>query len=79
MFMAQVRLTSGMHLVGVADSTLPARSQLKTAGWPDAAYAAASLADAHEPDHAATDNAQALIADPRHHRGDRPGADRSRA
>ena len=67
MFMAQVRLTSGMHLVGVADLDVArARSQLKTAGWPDAAYAAASLADAHKNRTTlATDNAQALIADPR--------------
>ncbi|HET9175587.1 MAG TPA: flagellar biosynthesis protein FlgA, partial [Pseudolabrys sp.] len=46
MFMAQARLTSGMHLVGVADLDVArARSQLKSAGWPDEAYAAASLDD----------------------------------
>jgi predicted homoserine dehydrogenase-like protein len=67
MFTTQVRLTRGMHLVGVADLDVArARSQLKTANWPDAAYAAASLADAHKNRTTlVTDNAQALIADPR--------------
>ena len=49
MFLSQARLTPGMHVVGVADLDVArARSQLKTAGWPDAHYAAASLADAHK-------------------------------
>ena len=49
MFLAQARLTQGMHVVGVADLDVArARSQLKTAGWPDEAYAAGSLADAHK-------------------------------
>lgn len=49
MFMAQARLTRGMHLVGVADLDVGrARSQLRTAGWPDELYAATSLADAHK-------------------------------
>src|SRR5262249_40850765 len=66
MFMAQARLTQGMHLVGVADlDTARARSQLKTAGWPDDAYDASSLADAHKKRTTfVTDNAEALIADP---------------
>ncbi len=47
MFMSQVRLTRGMHLVGLADLDVArARSQLKTAGWKEAAYAATSLGDA---------------------------------
>ena len=38
MFLSQARLTRGMHVVGVADLDVArARSQLKTAGWPDAA------------------------------------------
>ena len=66
MFMAQARLTQGMHLVGVADLDVGrARSQLKTAGWPDEMYAATSLADAHKKRSTlVTDNADALISDP---------------
>ena len=49
MFLSQARLTRGLHVAGVADLDVArARSQLKTAGWPDAAYAAASLDDAHK-------------------------------
>jgi predicted homoserine dehydrogenase-like protein len=67
MFMAQARLTSGMHLVGVADLDVArARSQLKSAGWPDEACAAASLDDAlKKRTTLVSDNARALIADPR--------------
>ena len=67
MFMAQARLTRGMHLVGVADLDVArARSQLRNAGWPDEVYAAGSLADAHQKRTTfVTDNADALIADPR--------------
>ena len=67
MFLSQARLTQGMHVVGVADLDVArARSQLKTAGWPAEAYAAASLADAHKKRATlVTDNAEALIADPR--------------
>ena len=67
MFMAQARLTQGMHLVGVADLDVArARSQLKSAGWPDDAYAASSLTDAHKKRSTfVTDNAEALISDPR--------------
>ena len=66
MFMAQARLTQGMHLVGVADLDVGrARSQLKTAGWPDEMYAATSLAGAHKKRSTlVTDNADALISDP---------------
>jgi predicted homoserine dehydrogenase-like protein len=67
MFLSQARLTQGMHIAGVADlDTARARSQLKTAGWPDSQYAAASLADAHKKRATfITDDAMALIADPR--------------
>ena len=67
MFMAQARLTQGLHLAGVADlDVVRARSQLKAAGWPDAAYAAGSLADAHKKRATfVTDSAETLIADPR--------------
>ena len=67
MFAAQARLTQGMHLAGVADLDVArAHSQLKTAGWPAAAYAAASLDDAHKTRATfVTDSAEALIADPR--------------
>src|SRR3972149_970663 len=67
MFLSQARLTQGMHIVGVADlDGARAHSQLKTAGWPAEAYAAASLADAHKKRATlVTDSAEALIADPR--------------
>ncbi|HEX5213736.1 MAG TPA: Gfo/Idh/MocA family oxidoreductase [Pseudolabrys sp.] len=67
MFLSQARLTRGLHVAGVADLDVArARGQLKTAGWPDAQYAAKSLDDAHG---ARTtfiiDGAESLIADPR--------------
>ncbi|HEY6858922.1 MAG TPA: SAF domain-containing protein [Pseudolabrys sp.] len=67
MFMTQARLTQGMHLVGVADLDVArASSQLKSAGWPNYAYAASSLDDAHKNRSTfVTDNAEALISDPR--------------
>ena len=67
MFMAQARLTRGMHLVGIADlEIVRARSQLRNAGWPDQAFSAGSLADAHNKRATfVTDDAGALIADPR--------------
>src|SRR5260370_31195201 len=44
MFLAQVRRTPGMHLVGVADLNVGrARDQRAPAGWDAEAYAAASL------------------------------------
>jgi predicted homoserine dehydrogenase-like protein len=47
MFLTQVYRTQGMHLVGLADLNVErARSQLKTAGWDEAAYSASSLGDA---------------------------------
>jgi predicted homoserine dehydrogenase-like protein len=47
MFLAQARLTAGMHIVGVADLNVTrAKDQLKTAGWEAGRYAAATLGDA---------------------------------
>ena len=47
MFLAQARLTRGLHVVAVADLNVErARSQLATAGWPAEQFAAASLGDA---------------------------------
>lgn len=67
MFLSQARLTQGMHVVAVADLDVGrARSQLKTAGWPDESYAAPSLADAYKKRTTfVTDDAEAVIADPR--------------
>jgi len=67
MFLSQARLTQGLHVVGVADLDVArARSQLATAGWPAALYGASSLADAHRKRATlVTDDALALIADPR--------------
>ncbi|MFZ0847276.1 MAG: Gfo/Idh/MocA family oxidoreductase, partial [Pseudolabrys sp.] len=67
MFLAQARLTTGMHVVGVADlDAARARGQLKIAGWPAEAYAADSLAQAHKRRATfVTADAEALIADPR--------------
>ena len=67
MFLSQARLTRGMHVAGVADLDVArARSQLKTAGWPDGAYAAKSLDDAHKArTTVVTDSAESLITDPR--------------
>ena len=66
MFLSQARLTRGMHVMGVADINVArARSQLKTAGWPDESYGAGSLADAHKKGTTfVTDNAETLIANP---------------
>jgi predicted homoserine dehydrogenase-like protein len=49
MFLAQARLTRGLHVVAVADLNVErARNQLQAAGWPPAQYSAASLADARK-------------------------------
>src|SRR5205814_4070122 len=48
MFLAQARLTRGMHVVAVADLDVErARNQLRSAGWEDEAISAPSLAAAH--------------------------------
>jgi predicted homoserine dehydrogenase-like protein len=67
MFLTQVARTRGMHLVAVVDLDVSrARSQLKTAGWEDNRYSAASLDDAMKRAGTwVTDNAAAAIADPR--------------
>jgi predicted homoserine dehydrogenase-like protein len=67
MFLAQAWLTKGLHVVAVADLAVDrARSQVKTAGWPEATYAAASLDEAHRKRATfITDDAMAMIADPR--------------
>ena len=66
MFLAQARLTAGMHIVGVADLDVArARRQLATAGWDAAAIAAPSLGDALTARRThVTDDAEALIALP---------------
>jgi predicted homoserine dehydrogenase-like protein len=66
MFLAQARLTRGMHVVAVADLNVErARNQLASANWPAEQYAAASFDDAlrSRGTHVTTD-AQALIAHP---------------
>jgi len=66
MFLSQVRLTPGMHLVGLAD-LMPARAKERLAGvgWPQEQFAAASLADALKSGKTfVTDDAMAVIAHP---------------
>jgi predicted homoserine dehydrogenase-like protein len=66
MFLAQARLTRGLHVVGVADLNVDrARSQLATAAWPAAQFAAASLDDAIQTRGTlVTADAEALIKHP---------------
>jgi len=66
MFLTQARLTRGLHVVAVADLDVArAKSQLKTAGWEEGAFAAASLGDAFKSRRTCvTADAQALIAFP---------------
>ena len=66
MFLAQARLTRGLHVLAVADLNVArAKSQLQTAGWPAEQFAAASLGDALKQcaTHV-TPDAEALIAFP---------------
>ena len=66
MFLAQARLTRGMHVVAVADLD-PARASrhMRTAGWPEEAFAAASLGEALTSGRAhVTPDADAVIAFP---------------
>jgi predicted homoserine dehydrogenase-like protein len=67
MYLSQARLTAGTHIVGVADLDVTrARGQLKTAGWPEALYAATSLDDAHARRGTfVTADAESLMTDPR--------------
>ena len=47
MFLAQARQTPGIHVVGIADLSVPrARESLARAGWPEQQVSAASFADA---------------------------------
>src|SRR6187401_2914318 len=66
MFLTQARLTEGLHVVGVADINVTrAKDQLKTAGWPAAQYAAATLGDALKSGGTiVTDNAEVLLTSP---------------
>jgi predicted homoserine dehydrogenase-like protein len=66
MFLAQARHTRGMHVVAVADLDVEcARAQLRSAGWPQPAISASSLADARKGGHThVTPDAAALIAFP---------------
>lgn len=66
MFLSQVRLTPGMHLVGLADLDVArARAQLRSAGWSDDAFAAGSPADALKRRLTfVTDDADSLLACP---------------
>jgi predicted homoserine dehydrogenase-like protein len=66
MFLAQARLTRGMHVVAVADLDVArASSQLATAGWHADAFSAMSLGDALKTRRThVTPDAEALIACP---------------
>jgi predicted homoserine dehydrogenase-like protein len=66
MFLAQARLTHGMHLVAVADLDVGRElSQLRTAGWDQAAISATSFGDALATGRThVTADAEALIACP---------------
>lgn len=66
MFLAQVQRTPGMHLMGIADLSVPrAKEALARVGWPAERYAAKSLSEAYEKrtTHVGED-AAALIAAP---------------
>jgi predicted homoserine dehydrogenase-like protein len=66
MFLSQVRLTTGMHLVGLAD-LLPqrAKERMREVGWPAEQVDAASMADALKTGKTfVTDDAMAIIAHP---------------
>jgi predicted homoserine dehydrogenase-like protein len=66
MFLAQARLTKGLHVVAVADLNVErARSQLQTAGWPAEQFAAPTLGDAAKQRRThITPDAESLIAFP---------------
>ena len=67
MFLAQARLTTGLHVAGVADLDVArARARLASAGWEAERYAAASLDDAFASGGTFVgEDALALIGDPR--------------
>jgi predicted homoserine dehydrogenase-like protein len=66
MFLAQARLTRGLHLVAVADLDVArAQRQLRTAGWPREQVAASSRGDAAKSGRLhVTADAEAMIAFP---------------
>jgi predicted homoserine dehydrogenase-like protein len=66
MFLSQARLTSGLHVVAVADLNVArARTQLAMASWPAAQYDAASIDAALKTGRTAiTDDAEAMIRHP---------------
>jgi predicted homoserine dehydrogenase-like protein len=66
MFLAQARLTRGMHVLAVADLDVTrATNQLRAAGWPEPAICTSSLADARKHRRTVvTPDAAALIAFP---------------
>src|SRR6266536_195742 len=66
MFLAQVRRTSGMHLVGLADLNVErAGNQLRGCGWSEPQYSATNLGDALRGGRTfVTADAEALIAFP---------------
>jgi predicted homoserine dehydrogenase-like protein len=67
MFLAQARLTPGLHMAGLADLNVErARRQLADVGWPQEAFAAASLDEALKSKRVyVSEDAASLIADPR--------------
>jgi predicted homoserine dehydrogenase-like protein len=66
MFLAQARLTPGLHVLGLADLDVErAQGQLRVCGWPEQAFAAGSLAQAHKNRSThVTQDAAALLACP---------------
>jgi predicted homoserine dehydrogenase-like protein len=66
MFLAQARITRGMHVLAVADLDIArAASQLRAAGWSEPNFSAASLAEACERGLThVTSDARAMIAFP---------------
>ena len=67
MFLAAAQRTVGMQIAGIADLALPrARAALARVGWPEAKYGAPDLdAALRSGATALTEDAMALIADPR--------------
>jgi predicted homoserine dehydrogenase-like protein len=67
MFLHQARTTPGLHVLGIADLSLPrTRERLASIDWPAEAHAAASLDEAMRAGTThLTEDAMALIADPR--------------
>src|SRR5690348_14979658 len=66
MFLSQVRLTTGMHLVGLADlAPQRAKARLLEVGWPSAQFTARDLGDALKTGKTfITDDAMAVITHP---------------